>query len=286
MIFKQVQVYIQDKTDVQERLLLSNGTVDASGQVVYGLSYDTGSFKPNKPWRKPTKEEMDQLFAKQSNIDHQTNVGLIKLPNNIIFLAQAIGLDLVKIESDLVDLRRTHPYQYMELMEKIDDFLRPYEVTSKEKVKHKIHVGSSNMETVTIDTAKKCLAGLHIDAWDNLSNSAVEKNARNRVCFNLGTKPRYLLFINLSIKEIYSLVEKKNSKKIEDYNTTTLTTDFFKLYPKYPVAKLKINPFEAYIAPTENIIHDGCTDGNEDVDVNFMIRGYFRLVPAALAVSA
>jgi hypothetical protein len=46
-------------------------------------------------------------------------------------------------------------------------------------------------------------------------------------------------------------------------------------YPDYPVTALTIHPGEAYIAATENLIHDGSSMGLTDPDVLFTILGEF-----------
>ena len=53
--------------------------------------------------------------------------------------------------------------------------------------------------------------------------------------------------------------------------------NFLQKYPEYPVIKLRVAPDEAYIAPTENIIHDGCTFGKKFFDVSLTIRGKIQM---------
>jgi hypothetical protein len=45
--------------------------------------------------------------------------------------------------------------------------------------------------------------------------------------------------------------------------------------PDYPVVKIKIAPLCAYIAPTENIIHDGYNPHSESLDVTGTFFGQF-----------
>ncbi len=49
-----------------------------------------------------------------------------------------------------------------------------------------------------------------------------------------------------------------------------------KRYPDYPVIKVRVAPGEAYIAPTENMIHDGSTVGKQYPDIHLTLFGYFR----------
>ena len=45
--------------------------------------------------------------------------------------------------------------------------------------------------------------------------------------------------------------------------------------PTYPVVAIEIAPGEAYIAPTEDLIHDGCSEGMKNNDVCLTMLGYF-----------
>jgi hypothetical protein len=54
-------------------------------------------------------------------------------------------------------------------------------------------------------------------------------------------------------------------------------------FPSYPVLRLEIRPGEAYIAPTEIVIHDATTMGKEFTDATFTVLGNFdRSVIASL----
>ncbi len=59
-------------------------------------------------------------------------------------------------------------------------------------------------------------------------------------------------------------------------NLESLVADFCALFPAYPVIKLRVGPDEAYVAPTESLIHDGNTEGGSRLDIDLMVRGHFR----------
>jgi hypothetical protein len=58
---------------------------------------------------------------------------------------------------------------------------------------------------------------------------------------------------------------------------TPLIHAFLHKFPEYPVVRLAVLPGEAYIAPTENMIHDGTTEGMRVLDQQVTVRG--RLDP-------
>jgi len=43
------------------------------------------------------------------------------------------------------------------------------------------------------------------------------------------------------------------------------------------MVRIKVRPGQAYIAPTENIFHDGSTLGTSEVDRHMTCRGHFSL---------
>ncbi|WP_145832119.1 hypothetical protein [Bradyrhizobium huanghuaihaiense] len=53
---------------------------------------------------------------------------------------------------------------------------------------------------------------------------------------------------------------------------------FMERYANVPVIRCRLSPGEAYIAPTENLIHDASSEGEKTADVNFTIRGEIELL--------
>jgi len=93
---------------------------------------------------------------------------------------------------------------------------------------------------------------------------------------NLGMHDRHLLFVNLPLRSIAERVAKARGGTPLGDISFSLPREFTRLFPDYPVVKLRIAPGEAYIAPTENIIHDGYAERIGGIDLQFTCRGYFR----------
>jgi hypothetical protein len=47
-------------------------------------------------------------------------------------------------------------------------------------------------------------------------------------------------------------------------------------FPDMPTVRCRLGPGEAYIAPTENLVHDGSSIGQSEIDEQFTIRGHIR----------
>lgn len=58
-------------------------------------------------------------------------------------------------------------------------------------------------------------------------------------------------------------------------NIENISENFFYNFPDYPILKIKQKPFEFYIAPTDNCIHDGSTFDNTELDITITYLGKF-----------
>ena len=112
--------------------------------------------------------------------------------------------------------------------------------------------GGGKSLSTTIDRSDGLRIGLHIDRWERRPLGTLA-SARNRVCLNLGPGSRYLVFAARDLQEIatrYNLTSR-------DFFTTRHAQTYLREHPEVPVFRLRIEPGEAYIAPTESLIHDG-----------------------------
>lgn len=100
--------------------------------------------------------------------------------------------------------------------------------------------------------SKRC--GLHIDSWDRLALHQ-RHLGRVRLCINLGLRPRSLHFVPYDVATIHNTVT--SQKKGSQLHNTNISSLFCSTFPQAPVLELVIPPGFAYLAPTENVLHDG-----------------------------
>jgi len=162
-----------------------------------------------------------------------------------------------------------------ELPENKESLLKGIVQDILEKVKvggevHPIRICTTNdsQKTITRDYKSFHKVGLHIDSWDSVQ-LCNRLSSSNRLVMNLGPTSRNLLFIDRSVD---SLV-RENSIYKNEYEGKEFSTHYFNEHPKSIVYSLQINPGEAYIAPTENLIHDATVPGNNQINSTFMLRG-------------
>jgi SAM-dependent methyltransferase len=131
--------------------------------------------------------------------------------------------------------------------------------------------------TTTFNYAAGKFIGLHLDNF--VKRELVDRpSSPNRICINLGAEPRFLIFVNLTLRKCHELL---NAAGVQDDCMNDprrgLPELFMKRFPEYPVVQLRIDPGEAYIAPTENLIHDSTTLGLKSMDVSLIFLGTFSM---------
>ncbi|HAS41488.1 MAG TPA: hypothetical protein DCS93_13485 [Microscillaceae bacterium] len=278
-----IKIYI-DTPLPEDRIYLSNG-LKAMERTYRGMQCLEGGFMPQKPWRKPNNEERNLLFApSETQMNYRETVGIVKLPSEIITYCQKMPIAEADSEDAFKAIQQNQTYDYMALTSAIDAFVDQYASSLYDRHCIGFHLGNPGFEVGTIDSNTGQLIGLHIDSWDKLpTHEAI--NATNRICFNMGSEDRYFLMINQSLEAIAQMLHQKDASlpaSLEQYTRPQLLKTFFKNYPEYPAIRIRLKPYEAYIAPTENIIHDGDLSEKVAPDVTYTIRGYLDVQPKTL----
>lgn len=270
MLIEGVKIQVYDKL-FEDRISKSNGIK----KLINDSAYHPISFIPNTPWSTLNKDEISKLISLNSNnLDYKSNISIIKIPNNIILFLEELKLSNIDSYDSLNKIMHENSEKYFDAFFALDKYFHQYLINDKHLHKLGIHIGLPQLESATISNNK--YVGLHIDSWDNLPIAQID-NCTNRISINLGKEDRFLLFVNLTVRQIYEVIKSKSDKTFEEYDVNTLAEDFLALNSQYPVIKLKLKPYEAYIAPTENLIHDGCTIGKLSMDITLTTRGYFKL---------
>lgn len=193
-------------------------------------------------------------------------------------IVENLGISNLESKDDLLKMITDRESAYNLLKNKFSKLISKFSLDQKHHI-HDIYLGNPRQLTTTIEfdkePHKKC--GLHFDNWGQLAISELEK-AQNRICINLGKSHRYIIFVNKTIfemkNELIQIDEK--FKNIEDSNE--LGQLYFKnVHPvNYKILFFKLEPFEGYIAPTENVMHDGSNFDSDYVDIQLTARGLFR----------
>lgn len=262
---------IFSKLDLTERIQLSSGLKPINR--INDTDAAENTFVAKDPWVSPTNEENKILIASVPDVDCYQIIGLIKLPGRTINQIKSIGFTDYKSKNDFNTF--LHSVNYTRLSQLMKSFFIQYQIINEPQIEIGLDVKEPQLEGTTINTEIKKFIGLHTDNWENAPLSERHRS-RNRICVNLGLSDRYFIFINLSFKEICSSI---NYNTVEHFlrDRKEITKTFMSQNLTYQAVRVKVQPFEAYIAPTENIIHDGMLDCRENLDVTFTCRSYYKV---------
>jgi len=122
------------------------------------------------------------------------------------------------------------------------------------------------MATVTRDPRSGLFVGLHVDTFEAYNEDRT--SAGNRLSINIGLAPRYFLFVPYDFR---ALARAGNLSQ-----ASSVVRRFFESQSAAPVVRVRINPGEAYIAPTEAIIHDASSSDGCDPDLHVTALGCFE----------
>jgi hypothetical protein len=260
-----VKIYIaQSCKEAGNRIELSSGTLLAGAPDTVnlrdGIVYEGGARVPREPWRRPTAEEAQRLITTEISHDLANSVAIVRVP-----------IDLSRDDCEVI--RNVTP----ETLETA--LLRPLRRICE--LGEPLHcIGASenppNLKTVTINRDVGRFNGLHVDNWDGLDLHS-RHLAANRICINIGKSDRYFLFLPVSLMGMASLLATEMGPDWETPRRyTVIGRQFMERFPDMPVVRCRLGPGEAYIAPTENLVHDGSSIGQSEIDEQFTIRGHIR----------
>lgn len=164
--------------------------------------------------------------------------------------------------------RETAGYQAIATL--LEEWAAKASDTTKPIIHHGFHRDEPGLMTVTTD-GQGLRLGMHIDSWEG-PMVAGRQHRSNRICANFGPSHRYLLILTTPIWNIAS-------SEGSDANVNELIRSHMAASHSRQVMALMIEPGEAYIAPTEALIHDASTWGCNQPCVAYTMRGHFLPPP-------
>lgn len=272
MIKPGIKIYFDEGIVSTGRIALNTGTFQSGASQTQ--NYCEGSLLPNQDWYIPSSNEFEILLT-SSPLDLHNSISVISIPKELLISFHQFEIEMIA-QKELWDTVLLND-GFQHLVSQIEGFVSRFLISTDGFVRHDVSVGRSGLLTSTFDPVSNCYVGLHLDDWDELPLSK-RINSSNRICINLGREPRNVLFVNLDVLtmiHLMSLTEEERS--FYEVHPGQIGFNYLTSNPNYPVVKLTINPGEAYIAPTESIIHDGSTLFQTAADVTLTFRGFFNV---------
>lgn len=267
-----VFTYPQSDIDLSSRLLINDGTEQALSRGDLASSYLEKAIIPKDSWRSLSNRELFNLGVSTSEADTSSSVGIIKLPKQVISPFYSFESSIFKKQDEL--LLALQSFMWKEAILPIKEYISQLKKDTVDDTIDAISIRPPQLKTVSSND-KDLLVGLHIDSWDRLP-LLDRRKSRVRITVNLGLEDRYFLFVDLPAHSLFQILV----NDAEDIRNFTwggkVGREFMLRYSYYPVIKVRLQPGEAYIAPTENIIHDGSTEGKLHFDIVFSSFGHFN----------
>jgi hypothetical protein len=235
------------------RLTLSSG-IQLATQATTGWNYIVDAYIPKAPRLPASCEDVLELQPSRSCARSQT-VGIMQVSAPLLKRLRIAAAESVE-PSDLDTY--------------IDEICAqlppPWKVRTAPKC---LTVGRNlaGLHTVTRDPITDQYVGLHVDTFDQPYDQA-RTQAGNRISVNIGIDARFFLFVPLSFRSL--------SIHGQYFPSTDIVREFLRSHPTQPVIAVRIEPGEAYIAPTESMIHDASSLQMQSEDVHITGRGVFE----------
>lgn len=261
--------------EADDRLTIGCGVEPAGTNRVGKQTYCNDAYIPIAQWRSPTAEENSTIrLPSPGELNRMVALIPVLEQQDIKWIRECIEF-MKAADPKLLQLRTTderlwkHPLTSF-LLNKIAQAA----TISGPLACNTVAEHEPGLATVTYNHHKQNFIGLHIDGWDKLPVRQLPY-ARNRVSINLGQEDRYFVFINLTVDDMLAhLCDCCDIENLTDEKAVSKA--FMAAFPDYPPIKVRIRPGEAYVAPTDNFVHDATTQGNELKSCHIAFRGYFN----------
>jgi hypothetical protein len=284
-----VVLFLGDTDDSTERVQLSSGTIAAPDATPAG-QYEDGARIPRPKWRNLTTADRQTLIAQSCPESYGTAISVVRLPPQLLepFASLRDASAECRSEKELspiINSKNCTQGTDAVIAHLQQHFQHPDgRALGAFHMDRWIDARPPGLPSVTAEGSTGALVGLHVDSWSRLDYGlSYREHAPNRVCVNLASEDRFFLFLNIPIGQIYELMKDETAKSLCASRPSVAATEFMRSFPFYPVVRVRIRPGEAYIAPPENIAHDGSSINKNAMDVTLSIRGRFTLCPTKLA---
>ena len=256
-----VQIYIAADCAEDGRVELSSGTRPVNDTDVRAADYQRRALVPREPWRQPSEQESASLFSREHPSDMARSISIVRLVDGADALAN--GTDFAMYEQRILPaLQRSCA---------MGDKIMPLGEAKN----------PAKMATTTLNPKLNEFLGLHVDTWEDVSMNQRERSM-NRISVNIGKDPRYFLFLPIAVTEIADVMANEiRAGNVPEQDVSRIGRMFMERFPHFPVVRCRLAPYEAYIAPTENLVHDGSTLGQRVLDQQFTVLGH--IAPLAQA---
>ncbi len=259
-----------NKSSLAAHLSLSNGTTSVAGLQSLRQPYVADAFVPTPPWRSLNNEEKELLIGDRP-VEGEW-IRIVRVPEKLLRLFVGLKAAIASYDPSGSVRAWMHSRDYHNALQVV---IHDLESSGATPIKEGagINTNQPGLVTSTVNGKTGQFVGLHVDSFfhRDIENRPCSPG---RICINLGLEDRFLLFINLPLLAIADIFARSGilDSRVQD-SGRALSNLFLERFPDYPVVRVRVAPGEAYIAHTENMVHDGSTEEQKTIDVILTVLG-------------
>jgi predicted Zn-dependent protease with MMP-like domain len=267
------------------RVALSAGTQPVAAEVPdLAQQYTADAIIPRRPWREASFEELRRLRFDAAAGDawrRGADGAVVRLPQALIAPLTAVLEREGARATTAVDVRAAIEADPL-WMAGVAALSRYLTARYRTRFDHAIfRITAPGLVTLTQGDDRRQRIGLHLDSWDRMPLRHRHRS-RNRICINLGREARAVLLINLPLMDLFKQLGLDDPADIlADFRGLLLGARFMRERPDYPALRLRIDPGEAYVLPTDNLMHDASSEGSACPDITLTFIGRIAHQPDA-----
>jgi hypothetical protein len=238
------------------RLDVCTGTrlrVEADGPYV------TRARVPSGAWRKPTMEELATLHAADGHPNRSLELAELVVGGAVpdhpaLELGQAISRSPDGLGS------RTWTALQHEAVDLLAHMAFPGDRGFRSATEVRIGRDDPRLATTTRDPSSgHRLLGLHVDSQER---RPLHERERSKRLFNvnIAAEPRWFLFVNVDIGTQARHLLTIGNDDVERLGATDTGRAFLADDHTCPVFRIRLDPGQGYLAPVQNMVHDGSTE--------------------------
>lgn len=267
-------VQIDSDFNIDERLTVSGGTT--ATHRINGVTLEKPVTIATGGWHVPDSSQLNILLRNKRSRHEFNQINLLKLDARTRASLKELHLERCRNPEDFLAVFNSRTWENAK--QQMRNFAGKFDKADSGAIEIGPTFKSGGLQGTTVNENTGKFTGLHIDSWEMYNCLHDRKMARNRICFNIGIYPRYFCFLNIDVQQIYQLMTANEPESFHGLcgNYIPFVWKFFEENRNYPVTRIRVDPFEAYIAPTENILHDGSTEDNPFVDIFYTLRSYYK----------
>ena len=255
--------------DLEPWLALSSGAELVQDAAAHGVPFIPSAVVPREDWRPPSAHELGLLICPtvaEASAAPGMVVAILEMPEAVMQPLRSIALP----ESAPVQGTPVNTADADAAIGRALEYLAPYIESTEDFVIHGVRVQRSPVVTATTHSMSGGLSfiGMHVDRWHHGDYGC---GVHSQFSVNLGNRDRFFTFVNLPVH----VLKDHYGDPVEGW--LTIGRDFVAKNGGYPLVRLRLRPGEAYLAPTENLIHDVSLSGSPLPDICFNLRGRFHL---------